>query len=176
MSKIAELIEESGAIKYGTFELSNGSIADYYVDKYVFETQPDVLEPIVAEIAARLDDETIDLIVGPALGAVPLVTGVSLHSGIDAAFIRQGTKEYGTKARVEGTIEAGDRVVIVEDVTTTGGTVVETADLVSELGAVVERLIVVVDRNEGADENVAAAGYDLESLVRVGDELVVDSA
>ena len=175
MSTIAELIEESGAIKYGTFELSNGSISEYYVDKYIFETQPDVLEPIVAEIASRLDAETIDVVVGPALGAVPLATGVSLRSGIDAAFIRQGKKEYGTKARVEGTIEEGDRVAIVEDVTTTGGTVIETADLVSELGAVVERLIVVVDRNEGAVENATEAGYELESIVRVGEELVVDS-
>lgn len=176
MSTIAERIEKSGAIKYGKFKLSNGSLTDYYIDKYVFETQPDVLAPIVDEIASRIDVEGTDVIVGPALGAVPLVTGVSLESGIEAAFIRQGEKHHGTQARVEGTIEKGDSVVIVEDVTTTGGTILESAHLVEEIGGVVEQLIVIVDRDEGAVENISEEGFDLEFLVQVGDELTVNPA
>lgn len=176
MSTIADQIEASGAIKYGKFKLSNGSLTDYYIDKYVFETQPDVLDSIVEEIVGMLDADAVDVVVGPALGAVPLVTGVSLRSGIDAAFVRSGEKHHGTQARIEGTIEKGDRAVILEDVTTTGGTILDSANLVEDVGGVVERLIVVVDRSEGAVENVRDAGFELEYLVQVGEDLNVDPA
>ena len=171
MSKIAERIKESGAIKKGKFELSNGSIADYYVDKYVFETQPDVLSRIADEIASRLDSEEIDVIAGPELGAVPLVTAVSLRSGIPCAYIRGDEKDYGTQARIEGSIEEGQNIAIIEDVTTTGNTIIDTVELIEEIGGIPSRLIVVVDRNEGGEENVSEAGYELEYLVQVGEEL-----
>ncbi len=174
MSEIADKIQAVGAIKKGKFKLSNGSLTDYYVDKYVFETQPDVLDALADEIAARIDPEEIDVIAGPELGAVPLVTAVSLRTGIPCAYIRKGQKHYGTQARIEGSIEKGQRVAIVEDVTTTGNTILDTAQLVEEVGGLPAHLIVVVDRNEGATENVAEAGYDLEYLVQVGEELDVD--
>lgn len=174
MSEIAERIKESGAIKKGKFELSNGSIADYYVDKYVFETQPDVLGRIADEIASRLDSEEIDVIAGPELGAVPLVTAVSLRSGIPCAYIRGDEKDYGTQARIEGSIEEDQSVAIIEDVTTTGNTIIDTVELIEEIGGIPSRLIVVVDRNEGGEENVSEAGYELEYLVQVGEELDIE--
>ena len=174
MSDIADRIKEAGAIKKGKFKLSNGSLTDYYVDKYVFETQPDVLNRVADEIAARIDPDEVDVIAGPELGAVPLVTAVSLRTGIPCAYIRKGQKHYGTQARIEGSIEKGQRVAIVEDVTTTGNTILETAELVEEVGGLAKHLIVVVDRNEGGEENVSEAGYELEYLVQVGDDLDVD--
>ncbi|MCQ4333889.1 orotate phosphoribosyltransferase [Natronomonas sp. F2-12] len=174
MSDIADRIEASGAIKRGEFELSNGSIADYYIDKYVFETQPDVLSRIADGIAARIDPDEVDVIAGPELGAVPLVTAVSLRTGIPSAYIRKDQKDYGTQARIEGDIGEGARVAIVEDVTTTGSTIIETAELIEELGGIPRHLIVVVDRNEGGEENVREAGYDLEYLVQVGEELEIE--
>jgi len=174
MSEIADRIKEAGAIKKGKFKLSNGSLTDYYVDKYVFETQPDVLERVAEEIAARIDPDEVDVIAGPELGAVPLVTAVSLRTGIPCAYIRKGQKHYGTQARIEGSIEKGQRVAIVEDVTTTGNTILETAELVEEVGGIPMHLIVVVDRNEGGEEHVEEAGYDLEYLVQVGEELDVE--
>ncbi len=170
---IPTLIEECGAIKHGKFKLSNGSLSDYYIDKYVFETQPDVLNAIADEIAEMLESSEVDVLAGPELGAVPLVTAVSMKTGIPAAFIRKGQKHYGTQARVEGSIEKGQRVALVEDVTTTGGTILETAELVEEVGGIVERLIVVVDRNEGGVDNVAEEGYDLEYLAQVDTNLDV---
>ena len=176
MSDIAQLIKDVGAIKKGKFKLSNGSLTDYYIDKYVFETHPEVLHAIADEIADRLSDEEIDVIAGPELGAVPLVTAVSLRTNIPSAYIRKGKKHYGTQARIEGQIEKGMRVAIVEDVTTTGGTILETAELVEEVGGIVERMIVIVDRNAEAVENVAEAGYDLEYLARVGEDFDVQDA
>jgi orotate phosphoribosyltransferase len=171
---IAELIKEAGAIKKGKFKLSNGSLTDYYIDKYVFETRPAILNKIADQIAGRLERSDVDVIAGPELGAVPLVTAVSLRTGIPSAYIRKGQKHYGTQARIEGEIEKGNRVAIVEDVTTTGGTILETANLVEEVGGISEHLIVVVDRNADAVENVHEAGYDLEYLVRVGENFEID--
>jgi orotate phosphoribosyltransferase len=173
MSDVATLIKDAGAIKTGKFKLSNGALTDYYIDKYVFETQPAVLDEVANRIADRLEGNDIDVIAGPELGAVPLVTAVSLRTGIPCAYIRKGKKHYGTQARVEGTIGKGSRVAIVEDVTTTGNTIIETTELIEEVGGVPERLIVVVDRNDGAVGNVGEAGYELEYLARVGEDFEV---
>ncbi len=175
MSEIAKLIRESGAVKHGKFKLSDGRLSDYYIDKYVFETQPDVLEEITNELTDCLRSSDVDVIAGPELGAVPLVTAASLESGIPAALIRKGKKHYGTQSRVEGTIEKGDRVAIVEDVTTTGGTILDTVKLVEDVGGVPEQLIVVVDRNQGAVDNVRQAGYELEYLTQVDTDLSISS-
>lgn len=175
MSNIATLITESGAVKRGKFKLSDDRISDYYIDKYEFETNPKAIREIADTIATKLEDVEIDVIAGPALGAVPLVTSVSLQTDIPAAFIRMSQKYSGTQARIEGTIEKGQRVAIIEDVTTTGGTILETADVVTEVGGIPERLIVVVDRNEGATEHIADHGYELEHLVQIGDNIEIDA-
>lgn len=174
MADIATLIKNSGSIKRGKFKLSDGSLSDYYIDKYVFETEPAVLREIATEIAGMLSGSEIDVIAGPELGAVPLVTAVSLETDIPGAFVRRGDHHYGTQARIEGTVDKGMRVAVLEDVTATGSTILETADLVEELGGVVERLIVVVDRNQGAVERVRETGHDLEFLVQVDRDLAVE--
>ncbi|HKL29196.1 MAG TPA: orotate phosphoribosyltransferase [Natrialbaceae archaeon] len=174
MTDIASTIEDCGAIRRGRFELSDGSLIDYYVDKYAFETDPETLGRVTDAIVERLDGREIDVLAGPALGAVPLVTAASLRLGLPSAFVRLGEKRAGTQARIEGTIEKGQRVAILEDVTMTGATITETAALVEDAGGVVEALIVVVDRDEGAAERVAEAGYELEYLTRVGEDLGIE--
>lgn len=175
MSNIATLIEEAGAIKTGKFKLSDGSLTDYYIDKYVFETQPDVLASIAEEIASQLNGGDLDVIAGPELGAVPLVTAVSLQMGLPAAYIRKGEKHSATQARIEGTIEKGMQVAVIEDVTTTGSTILDTAKLVEEVGGTVDSLTVVVDRNAGAVDRVQKAGYELNYLTQVGEDLDIES-
>ncbi len=173
MSHIATLIENSNAVKHGKFKLSDGSLTDYYIDKYAFETSADLLKPIVTEIASMIEGDELDVVVGPELGAVPLVTGVSLQTGIDSAYVRSGKKHSGTQARIEGSLEKGQQVAVIEDVTTTGTTILDTAHLVEEVGGVVERVIVVVERNEGAEQQLEDAGFDLEWLTQVGENLQV---
>lgn len=174
MSDIATLIENSGAIKRGKFKLSDGALTDYYIDKYVFETDPEVLEVIVEQLADLLDDD-VDVVAGPELGAIPLVTAVSLETYTPSIYVRKGEKHLGTQARIEGRLESGESVAILEDVSTTGGTILETANLIEELGGVVSQLIVVVDRNEGAVENARSQGYELEYLVQIGENLQVEN-
>ena len=176
MTNIAHLIEKSGAIRRGKFKLSNGQLTDYYIDKYAFETNPELLSQVTEQLVDMLNIDEIDVIAGPELGAVPLVTAVSLKTGIPAAYIRKGEKHIGTQARVEGTIEKGNRVAIIEDVSTTGGTILDTASLVEDVGGMAERLIVVVDRNEGAVENVREQGYELEYLLQIGEDFELKTA
>lgn len=175
MSEITSLIKNVGAIKKGKFKHSDGSLTDYYIDKCAFETEPEVLDAITEKTVNRLSENDIDVVAGPELGAVPLVTAVSLQTGIPSAYIRTGQKHYGTQVRVEGTIEKGDRVAVIEDVTTTGRTILQTASLIEEVGGVVDCLIVVVDCNAEAVENIQDEGYKLEYLIRVGEGLEIDN-
>lgn len=173
MTEIAELIRESGAIKRGKFKLSDGSLTDYYIDKYSFETSPHILSAIAEALKTKISTENTDVIAGPTLGAVPLITAVSLQTEIPSAYIRTGETYRGTQARVEGDIRKGQRVTVLEDVTTTGGTILESASIVEEMGGTVNKLLVVVDRNEGAVANAKAAGYELEFLVQIGEDFEV---
>src|SRR5205814_8775830 len=135
----------------------------YYLDKYRFETQPDVLLALGKLFAERVTT-SIDRIAGAELGAVPLAAAASMASGKPCVFIRNQRKEYGTAKQVEGVLNAGETVMIVEDILTTGGQVLEAAKSLKELGAKVERIVAVIDRLEGARENLEKEGYVFESL------------
>lgn len=174
MSDIATQVEESGAIKRGEFQLSDGILTDYYIDKYVFETKPELLRAVTEAVATHIDSETIDVIAGPALGAVPLVTALSLELDIDAVIIRKGEGLQGTQARIEGTVEKGMRAVIVEDVTMTGQTVLESARVIEGSGAIIDRIVSVVDRNEGAADRIREAGYEFQSVIQMDEDISVE--
>ncbi len=110
-----------------------------------------------------------DRIAGAELGGIPLVTATGLATGLPSIFIRNAKKDYGTAKQLEGTIEPGDRVVFLEDVATTGGQALEAVEVLREEGATVEAIIAVIDRQEGARENVEAAGLRFESLFTATD-------
>ena len=171
-------LRDADAVKYGEFELSHGGTSGYYVDKYVFETDPHCLELIADSFAERLEradghaDDT--KLAGVALGAVPLVAVTSVETGLPYVIARKQQKEYGTANLIEGNLEEGEEVVILEDIATTGQSAVDAAEALREAGAVVDRVVVVVDREEGARENLADSGLELESLVTAS-ELLADA-
>lgn len=156
------------ALMRGEFTLRSGRTSRYYLDKYLFSTQPDVLGELGAMFAARLPPETTRL-AGAELGGIPLVTAASLASGLPCVFIRNQKKDYGTAKQLEGELGASDRVVIVEDIATTGGQVLEAAKVIAATGAQVLKIIATIDRAEGARENIEAAGYVFEALFTVRD-------
>ena len=164
--RLIDALREAEAVKFGEFELSHGGTSDYYVDKYVFETNPDCLELIAEAFAERLAELGGDTtLAGVALGAVPLVAVTSVETGRPYVIARKQQKEYGTANLIEGNLEEGEEVIILEDIATTGQSAVDAAEALREAGAVVERVIVVVDREEGAAENLAEHDLELESLV-----------
>lgn len=152
----------------GHFVLRSGRTSNYYFDKYLFETKPHVLRR-VAEQMAKLVPAGVDRLAGPELGGVALATAVSLELGIPFVIVRKGQKEYGTSKLLEGELKPGERVALLEDLLTTGGEAIRSAQILTEAGATVEAIIGVVDREEGAEANVSAAGFTLRALFRRGD-------
>ena len=161
-------LRDADAVKFGEFELSQGGTSDYYVDKYLFETDPACLEQIAMAFADRLDGEKL---AGVALGAVPLVAVTAARTKTPYVIARKQAKEYGTGNRIEGRLEAGEEVVVLEDIATTGQSALDAVEALREAGAVIDRVIVVVDREEGARENFADEDVTLESLVTASELL-----
>lgn len=152
----------------GDFLLRSGKRSKYYLDKYRFETQPDLLEEIGARIAALVAREApdVDLLAGPELGAVALAAAASISSRLPFLLVRKEAKGYGTANRLEGVYEAGQRVCLVEDVVTSGGAAIEAIEALRAAGLEVRSAICVVDREEGGAEALAACGVQLWPLFR----------
>ncbi|WP_435196656.1 orotate phosphoribosyltransferase [Natronomonas sp. EA1] len=163
-------LRDADAVRFGEFELSHGGTSEYYVDKYLFETDTRCLELIAQAFAERVGDTKL---AGVALGAVPLVAVTAVESGNPYVIVRKKAKEYGTAKRIEGRFEAGEEVVVLEDIATTGQSAVDAVEALREAGAVVNRVLVVVDREEGARENLAEHDIELESLLTAS-ELLAD--
>ena len=172
---IVTALRDADAVRYGEFELSYGGTSDYYVDKYVFETDPRCLALIAEAFAERIDrtegQAGAPKLAGVALGAVPLVAVTSVETGYPYVIARKRQKEYGTANLIEGDLEEGEDVVVLEDIATTGQSAVDAAEALREAGAVVERVVVVVDREEGAREHLAEHGLELDALVTASDLL-----
>lgn len=166
--QIVAALRAAEAVRYGEFELSHGGTSEYYVDKYRFETDPQALQTVAEAFAERVGDDTL---AGVALGAVPLVTATGLVTGNPYVIVRKQTKAYGTGNRIEGTLPEGKPVVVLEDVATTGKSALSAVKALREAGAQVDRVLVVVDREEGATELLEAEGVTLESLVTATDLL-----
>lgn len=165
---IAEAIAEAALLR-GTFTLRSGRTSSYYLDKYRFTTDPRVLDGVGDLLAERLraieaQAGQVNTLAGAELGGIPLVTVLALKSGKPCVFIRNKKKDYGTAQQLEGKLNQGDRVVLVEDVATTAGQALEACGVLREAGAEVVAVIATIDRLEGARENVEGAGYRFEAL------------
>ncbi|MDZ4829756.1 MAG: orotate phosphoribosyltransferase [Phycisphaerae bacterium] len=156
----------SVALLRGTFTLRSGRTSSFYLDKYLFSTQPKVLAELGRMFAARLPSGTQRL-AGAELGGIPLVSSASMASGLPCVFVRNQKKDYGTAKQLEGKLEKGDKVTIVEDVATTGGQALEAAKVLRDGGAEVLAIIATIDRLEGARENIEKAGIAFDALFTV---------
>jgi len=159
----------SAAYLEGDFVLRSGKRSKYYLDKYLFETDPEVLRGIVHEMAMMVRNrlasgEEIVRLAAPELGGVVLGAGLSLELGLPLLLVRKLTKEYGTGKRIEGRFKEGERVALVEDIVTSGGAAIMAAEALREAGLSVEDLFCVVDREEGGADAAAAAGLTLRPL------------
>ena len=159
---LAARIAEVSLLK-GEFTLRSGRTSHYYLDKYLFSTQPDILESLGKLFAERLGDG-VNKLAGAELGGIPLVTVASLASGLPCVFIRNQKKDYGTAKQLEGNLGEGDQVALLEDVCTTGGQILEAAKVIEAQGAKISKIIGTIDREEGARENIEDAGYTFEAL------------
>ncbi|MBN1322303.1 MAG: orotate phosphoribosyltransferase [Thermoleophilia bacterium] len=153
----------------GDFVLRSGKRSKYYLDKYLFETEPQVLRGIVGEMAMMIRNELATgagyaRLAAPELGGVVLGAGLSLELGLPLLLVRKAAKEYGTTKRIEGRFEGGEKVALVEDIVTSAGAAIQAAEALREAGIVVDDLFCVVDREEGGAEAAEKAGLTLRAL------------
>jgi len=160
-------LKACGAVQFGAFTLASGKASDYYVDIKRAATRPDLLREIARRMAGHV--KGYDRIAGVELGAVPIAAAVSLESDVPYVIVRKEAKEHGTKRVFEGELRAGDRVAFVEDVVTTAGTLRKAVESLRAAGAVVDRAVAVVDREEGGADSLRSAGVELISLLTARD-------
>jgi len=166
--ELAAAVKRAAYIE-GDFVLSSGKRSKYYLDKWRFETDPELLREIAKALAELLPSPPPERLAGVELGGVPLVAAVALETAIPYLIVRRQAKEYGTGREVEGSMEDGQRVVLVEDVLTTASQAISAARRLTRLGLRVERVVYVIDREEGADANLQAAGFEPAMLFRKSD-------
>jgi orotate phosphoribosyltransferase len=155
----------------GDFVLRSGRRSKYYLDKYRFETRPDLLRPLGASLASAVRDHEpgADRLAGPELGAVALAAAASLETGLPFLIVRKEAKDYGTANRLEGVSQPGECVCLIEDVVTSGGAAVEAVLALREAGLRVSNAICVVDREEGGVDELARHAVRLWPLFRASE-------
>lgn len=172
-SALAQSIAQASLLR-GTFTLRSGRTSSYYLDKYRFSTKPEILKQLgefFQSTIKQIEEEvgTVNQLAGAELGGIPLVTVAGLSTGLTTIFVRNAKKDYGTAKQVEGIINQGDVVIFIEDVATTGGQALEAIEVLKSLGATVPAMMTVIDREEGARENIEAAGVKFVALFTKGD-------
>jgi orotate phosphoribosyltransferase len=172
MTDLAAQLKEHAYLE-GDFLLRSGKRSKYYLDKYRFETRPELLRPLGERIAGIVREHAADAtrLAGPELGAVALAASASLASGLPFLIVRKAAKGYGTTKRIEGVFEPGECVCVVEDVVTSGGALLESVVALREAGLVVHTAVCVVDREEGGADALARHAVRLRPLFRAGDLL-----
>jgi orotate phosphoribosyltransferase len=170
LAELEELARDMVRVAWleGDFVLRSGRRSKYYFDKYLFETQPSILRRVGRHLAGLVPPETQRL-AAPELGAVLLGGAVSLELDLPLVLVRSRQKEYGTSKALEGVLEAGDRVTVIEDVLTSGGAAIDAVEKVRAAGGSVLALVGVLDREEGAAANLAELGVPFRPLFRKSD-------
>ena len=166
-------LERCGALKLGEFTLASGAKSSYYIDIKKASTDPEILYLISQLMAERVQasGKRYDRIAGVVLGSVPLAAALSLATGIPYVMVRKEKKDHGTSKLIEGELNAGDAVLVVEDVITSAGSSIAAIKTLRENGASVDNIISVIDREGGGTEALAKIGITLTALVKASELL-----
>ncbi len=162
--EIEDMLIKSGAVMFGDFILTSGKRSNYYINIKKATTDPDILKKIALGFSQYVGNEKI---AGIELGSVPLAVALSLETGNKYIIIRKESKTHGTQNLIEGDLEKGEEIIIVEDVMTTGQSIIRAAKIIRDLGGIVKKVLVVVDREEGGLENLKNENLEAISLVKV---------
>lgn len=165
---LADELLSAGCIKFGEFTLKSGLKSPIYIDLRQIITYPKLLEKIGQAYLPILKELKFDRIAGLPYAAIPIATAISLAGNYPMIYPRKEAKSYGTKAEIEGEYHAGETAVIIDDLATTGGSKFEAIEKLTGAGLVVKDVVVLVDRQSGAKESLAQAGYSMHAVLTIG--------
>ena len=165
--KLAKAIFEVSNLK-GEFRLRSGQISNEYFDKYLFECQPAILKSI-AEAMSKMVPSGTDVLAGLEIGGILDATMISHITGIPAAFVRKKQKAYGTCKLAEGENVQNKKILVIEDVVTSGGQIIESVKQLRNFGAIITTVLCVIDRESGGKKNLAQNGLNLFPLFSMGE-------
>lgn len=170
---LKESLMRCGALLYGEFTLASGKKSSYYIDIKKASTDPGVLSEMAEEMAETIGRRGIefDRIAGVVLGSIPLAVALSLRTGAPFVMVRKERKEHGTGKLIEGQLQPGDKVLVVEDVVTSAGSSAEAVGILRAAGAEVGTVLAVIDRQEGGEARLAEIGVELVALLIAEDVL-----
>jgi len=168
LGSLADGLLNAGCIKFGSFTLKSGLQSPIYIDLRQIITYPKLLEQIGAVYLPLLKELTFDRIAGLPYAAIPIATAISLAGNYPMIYPRKEVKTYGTKAEIEGEYHAGETIVVIDDLATTGGSKFEAIEKLTGVGLVVKDVVVLVDRQSGAKESLAQAGYSMRAVLTIG--------
>ena len=168
LHSLADGLLEAGCIKFGEFTLKSGLTSPIYIDLRRIITHPKLLADIAQAYLPILSILEFSRIAGLPYAAIPIATAISLAGNYPMIYPRKEAKSYGTKAEIEGEYHAGETVVVIDDLATTGGSKFEAIEKLSGAGLVVKDVVVLIDRQSGAKESLAGAGYSLHAVLTIG--------
>jgi len=164
---LADSLLEAGCIKFGEFTLKSGLKSPIYIDLRQIITYPKLLERVGTAYLPLLKGLKFDRLAGLPYAAIPIATAISLQGGYPMIYPRKEIKDYGTKAEIEGEYHAGETAVVIDDLATTGGSKFEAIEKLTAAGLKVKDVVVLVDRQSGAMESLAAAGFRLHAVLTI---------
>lgn len=167
LTTLADGLLEAGCIKFGEFTLKSGLKSPIYIDLRYIISFPKLLETIGSAYLPLLKELNFKRIAGLPYAAIPIATAVSLQGDYPMIYPRKEVKTYGTKAEIEGEYHAGETVVVIDDLATTGGSKFEAIEKLTGVGLVVKDVVVLVDRQSGAKESLEQAGYNLHAVLTI---------
>ena len=165
---LADSLLDAGCIKFGDFTLKSGLKSPIYIDLRRIITYPKLLQQIGEAYLPLLKDLKFDRIAGLPYAAIPIASAITLAGNYPLIYPRKEVKTYGTKAEIEGDYHEGETIVVIDDLATTGGSKFEAIEKLTGAGLVVKDVVVLVDRQSGAKESLAQAGYSMHAVLTIG--------
>lgn len=171
IAALADNLVDAGCIKFGEFTLKSGLKSPIYIDLRWIISYPKLLEQVASAFLPLISNLSFDRIAGLPYAAIPIATAISLAGNYPMIYPRKEVKAYGTKAEIEGEYHTGETVIVIDDLATTGGSKFEAIEKLTGAGLIVKDVAVLIDRQSGAKESLAKAGFDLHAVLTISEML-----